>query len=76
MSMHSCSCTSISDLLEMAKAQKHRNAADEYPFTDGVLLQQPNKQQKRTPPLQSDWLVMKVLSSSTVITWERVDVVL
>ena len=38
-----------------------------YGVGDGVLLQQPSRRQKRMPPYEAGWRVLKVVSGSTVV---------
>eukprot|EP00117_Sycon_ciliatum_P048857 scpid46649/ scgid34721/ Gag-Pol polyprotein; Matrix protein p10; p20; Capsid protein p25; Nucleocapsid protein p14; Protease p15; Reverse transcriptase/ribonuclease H p90; Integrase p46 len=67
---HAAPCARLRDLLdsELSKVDRQEDERD-CPFRvgDSVLLKQPSRRQKRLPPFQTGWLVIKVVSPSTVV---------
>ena len=71
---HAARCARVRDLLDAEMSEKdHCESEHECPFApdDSVLLQQPKRRQKCTPPYQCGWRIKKVLSGSTVVIWRR-----
>ncbi|XP_065186075.1 uncharacterized protein LOC135816901 [Sycon ciliatum] len=67
---HAARCARLRDLLdsELSKVDRQEDERD-CPFHvgDSVLLKQPSRRQKRLPPFQTGWSVIKVVSPSTVV---------